>query len=266
MKNSTDRILLSVLAVLIGCYIAYLYTRNDAAPTAPEALHQPDTATPVVTAVMSNDSVYPEIFCAAFTPGTTVKQGDFRFAFSTLQLGELITESGRMVACDVVAQSDAIPFTQQFPVGKFPVELALANSDNYEYVAFARILFNHDTIVRWTYALKPAQDSIGLRDSLSYCYPVDAATGLFIDSVANARFVKGGEQQWNDAFMTQRALQNKAGFMYSFSGYNMALFTTGYGDGCYSTYIGYNSRNQPCCLLTDFGLIRWWQQKPLAEI
>jgi hypothetical protein len=61
--------------------------------------------------------------------------------------------------------------------------------------------------------------------------------------------------------MSGRALQINTGFMYSFSNHNMAVFRTGYGDGCYSTYIGYNSMNQPCCLLTDFGLIRWWQQK-----
>lgn len=262
MRNSTDRILLSVLAVLVGCYIAYLYTRSDVSSPAPSVFNVPDTATPVVTSVLPNDSVYPEIFSAAFAPGTNVQQGNQRFTFTTLQLGDLIVGSGRIIACDEVMQSGAVPFTGQFPIGQFPVELALANSNNYESVAFARILFSSDTIVRWEFALQPGQDSIGLTDSISYCYPVDAATGLFVDSVSNVRFNEGGETQWNDAFLSERMMNNSTGFMYTFTRYNMAIFSTGYGDGCYSTYIGYNNKNQPCCLLTDFGLIRWWQQKP----
>lgn len=262
MKTRTDKILGALLIALVAAYIVYLATRNDSAPTDHTSpyVETGDTASPVISTLEPVDSCYPFIFSAAFAPGTFVQQSGHSFLFRTLNLGNLLIESGRIIASDDVTLFDAIAFTEQFPVGQFPVELAVAKINNYERVAFARIRFNDDSIVRWEFALQPGQDSIGITDSLSYCYPVDAITGLFVDSVANARFSQTGQSGWNDAFLSERAINSNTGYLYSFSGHNMAIFTTGYGDGCYSTYIGYNSKGNPCCLLTDFGLIRWWKQ------
>lgn len=38
---------------------------------------------------------------------------------------------------------------------------------------------------------------------------------------------------------------------------NIVAFSTGFGDGRYSTYVGYDKNGEPCRLLTDFRLVDW---------
>ncbi len=45
--------------------------------------------------------------------------------------------------------------------------------------------------------------------------------------------------------------------MYNFGQHNLAAFTTGFGDGRYATYIGFDANGKPCRLLSDFGLFDW---------
>ena len=45
--------------------------------------------------------------------------------------------------------------------------------------------------------------------------------------------------------------------MYDFGQHNLAAFTSGFGDGRYSTYIGFAANGKPCRLITDFGLFDW---------
>ena len=39
------------------------------------------------------------------------------------------------------------------------------------------------------------------------------------------------------------------------SGLNIAMFYSGMGDGAYASYWGLDSRNEICCLVTDFGVL-----------
>lgn len=262
MKTGTDKLLLGLLLALVTCYVIFLFTRSDDQPAHElPAFTTPNIDTPAIITVVA-DSTYPLIFQAAFTPSTEVRQGAQAFTFHTLNLGNLTVESGSIIACDEVNIFHAIPFTEQFPTGAFPVELAMAKiSDIEQRVAFARIRFSNDSVARWEVALQAGQDSVSINDSLIYCYPVDAGIGLFIDSAANVRFSQGGQFEWDRAFMSERAQNSYTGFIHTFGAQNMAIFTTGYGDGCYTTYIGYNISGKPCCLLTDFELINWWTQR-----
>jgi hypothetical protein len=46
--------------------------------------------------------------------------------------------------------------------------------------------------------------------------------------------------------------------LHNFDGHNLVSFSTGFGDGSYTTYIGYDVNRNICRLVTDFGLIEWW--------
>jgi hypothetical protein len=156
---------------------------------------------------------------------------------------------------------DATPFTQVFPKGEFPVHLAMAKIYNYERVAFSRIVFSYKPIVKWEFALLAEQQPIPINDSTHYCYSVDAGTGIFIDSLANVLFNKKDISEWKDVFVTKAIKYDPKGFMHEFEGHNLATFTTGMGDGCYSTYIGFDRDGKVCQLLTDFGIVPWWRLK-----
>jgi hypothetical protein len=245
--------LLSALTIIVSCNnyrqpTDSVLTNND----------KPDTVKPVIITSLNNKA-YPAIFEAAFSNGTKATQGDITYAFYKLDIGKIKIESGKLIACDPVVMFDASPFTQNFPIGDFPVQLAIATTHNDERVAFSRIVFSNEPISKWEFALKNGQKPIPLKDTSFYCYGVDAGTGIFIDSIANTIFNKKDNSAWQDAFVRKAEQNGYRGYIYDFDGHNLATFSTGYGDGCYATYIGFDDHGEVCQVLTDFGLIAWWQ-------
>lgn len=219
-----------------------------------DSVFQPDTSKPIITTSFSQ-STYPQLFEAAFFKGTKAIQFDLEYSFSVYELGNINCESGKLIACDPVTMYDAEPFTQTFPIGLFPVELAMATTENDERVAFARIIFSKEDVTKWEYALIPGQKPISLKDSTIYCYGVDAGTGLFIDEVANSNY----NDNYFDVFVKKMEDAQFKGFIHEFNGHNFATFSTGYGDGCYATFIGFDKDGNVCRLVTDFGLVEWWR-------
>ena len=54
------------------------------------------------------------------------------------------------------------PFTQVFPTGEFPVQLSVAKLNDAETIAFARISFSEEPVVKWKFALLEGQLPIPL--------------------------------------------------------------------------------------------------------
>lgn len=217
-----------------------------------------DTAKPVIVTT-SKSKAYPDIFEAAFDNETNVTQGDIFYRFYKLEIGKIKIESGKLIASDPIVMHDASPFTQNFPIGNFPVHLAMAKTSNDERVAFSRVVFSNNVVTKWEFALQKGQKPISLKDTSFYCYGVDAGMGIFIDSIANNIFNEKDHSEWEKAFIKKAGDNNFRGYVHDFDGHNLATFSTGYGDGCYATYIGFDKQGKACQLLTDFGLVEWWK-------
>jgi len=209
--------------------------------------------------------IKPEIFETAFFHDTPVTGHDTLPGFFAVNIGKINIESGKIIACDPVVMSDAKPYTQEFPRGQFPVHLAIAQFNSDQRVAFSRILFSDKPVVKWEFALPEGEKQLPLFGDSSYSYGVDAGIGLFIDAKANAAFDslrnKDG-RLWEKVFIHQMEKRTHITWqymLYGFGDYNLAAFTTGVGDGSYSTYVGYDDKGQVCRLLTDFGLVNWWK-------
>ena len=102
----------------------------------------------------------PEIFETAFFQGTAAKMDTFNIRFYSVNIGKLNVESGKLIACDPIVMHDAKPFSQTFPVGQFPVQLAIAKVNDDERVAFSRISFSDHPVIKWEFALEEAQKKI----------------------------------------------------------------------------------------------------------
>ncbi len=206
----------------------------------------------------------PEIYETAFFKNTVVKKDSINFKFYSVDIGNIQVESGKLIACDPIVMKDGIAFTQKFPIGQFPVQLAIAKRDSDERVAFSRILFSNDTVTMWEFALQPGQKQKPITGDDIYCYGVSAGTGLFIDEQANKIFQQKDFSVWEHVFVKdiEKNYRNTWSYVvHEFDGHNLTAFSTGYGDGCYATYIGFNSKGEVCRLLTDFGIVQWWKQK-----
>jgi len=218
--------------------------------------NKPDTSKSVISTSFA-DKTFPIIFEAAFINGTQVRQRNNSYRFFKFDLGKIRIETGKIIACDPIVMHDASAFSQDFPVGEFPVSLALAKSHNDMRVAFSRITFSDSPITKWEFALRQGQKQISLTDTTIYCYGVDAGMGIFIDSISNKVFNQKGDMAWDYVFLTKAKENENLGYTYEFNGHNLATFSTGFGDGCYATYIGLDKQGKICKLLTDFQVVEW---------
>lgn len=207
-------------------------------------------------------SAQPALFESSFFAGAVVQKDSLQLTITREYLGSLPVTSGQIIATDPVSMGKE-PFTIVFPKGRFPVELAVAHFNNDERVAFARILFSAKPVVKWQMALLAGQKPLPVKGENYYGYPVDAGVGLFIDADQMRgfnQFLSADEGNFKKVFITGYQLDSKhplPGLLYAANGDTVATFSTGWGDGSYATYIGFDARNQPCRLLTDFQVINW---------
>lgn len=203
----------------------------------------------------------PVLFEAAFIKGTKEKVKDSVFSLYGVTIGHIKVMSGNLVVCDPLHIDEyGIPFTQGFPTGDFPVQLSIAKVGNEELTAFARVKFSDEPVERWEVALQKGQAPIPVGGAETYGYGVDGSAAIFIDEEASKVLDKKEVENFEGAVFKEmnNHYHNYWKYsMYNFNNYNLAIFSTGVGDGRYETYIGFDANKKPCRLLTDFGIFEW---------
>ena len=193
--------------------------------------------------------------------GTTQLKDKATFHLYGLTIGKIKIHSCRIIACDpMIMEEYGIAFTQQFPTGEFPVQLSIAQLEGAETIAYIRINFSNEPVTKWKYALLPDQKPISINDNDYYGYLVDSGMGIFVDEAAAKELEKEKLTQMNARPYMQMDKHYHDGWKYAihdFGKNNLAVFTAGFGDGRYGTYVGYDASGTPCRLLTDFGLFDW---------
>lgn len=203
---------------------------------------------------------YPAVFNDAFTAGyvTTIDGDAVRFV--TQPLGTFRLPSGQLVACDPFWCEDARPFARPVPRGEFPLTLSVADFGNQRRIAFARLAFSAQPVVRWELALLEGQDPSTLQPGEFFGYSVDAGTGAFMDLDAWRAFHAQMEQDeaFDGRLVEEMGKGGVAGSLLLSSGPgSVAMFSSGWGDGAYATYWGYDARGNLAAALTDFYVVDW---------
>ena len=137
-------------------------------------------------------------------------------------------------------------------------------------VAFARVDFKQTPVVRWSMAIIDGQDVGTLKKDEIFGYGVDAGTGSFFDPVAGnaaAELLKADENAWEGWQTEGEANGPKAIGPYSFlldlplGEANAIMFHSGWGDGFYASWFGYDAEGNVAALVTDFQTIEWTTAK-----
>jgi hypothetical protein len=219
---------------------------------------------------------YFRVFDRAFVPGFSVETRDAykgetrveKIPFKVVEAGALRLPSGAICAADpFVSLPEAKPFTQTVPAGAFPVRLAVGEfPSGGARVAFARVDFKQAPVARWSMAVVAGQDVATLKKDEIFGYGVDAGTGSFFDPVAGraaADLFKADENAW-EAWQTDgEANGPKVIGPYSFlldlplGEANAIMFHSGWGDGFYASWFGYDADGAVVALVTDFATIEW---------
>jgi len=186
------------------------------------------------------------------------------FAEQERVAGELVLTSGAIVACDPLVNLDGTKaFETKVEPGPYPVLLGVLQGD----VAWARVEFRGDEVTRWVRAGS---------------HGVDSGTSCFVDAQARdvevarqkarrnkifAAVVAGGVDPadgdaWDAACAEERKklgsdplLERVRSGLVEIGEATLVAFTSGAGDGSYTTWWGLDAQGAPITLVSDFALL-----------
>ncbi|MFX1449425.1 MAG: DUF4241 domain-containing protein [Promethearchaeota archaeon] len=197
-------------------------------------------------------------FLKAFDNGKVYKGGVGYAIIRCYEAGELNISSGKLIACDPFSSLESEPLDENLKPGKYPVIISVVHYDVAADVASAMIRFKDGIPNKWVNAL--GYDNHGRELAI----PVDSAHACFIDAQSaqnlhDSLYAKGWDQKAYDKFQQRIEDSMKKNFFLfadititkENKGENIIVFSSGYGDGGYPCYWGYNE-NGIICLLIDF--------------
>lgn len=131
--------------------------------------------------------------------------------------------------------------------------MSIAKFPRDERTAFCRIVFSDNLVKKWVVTGGNPENKS--KDNFDSCkgFSVDAGIGIIVDEkdrsafnrIYNEKTLKKGSGTWK--YNVYEFAKDKT----------LAIFSTGYGDGYYCVYIGYDKYNKICKLLIDFNVVNW---------
>ena len=184
-------------------------------------------------------------------------------ALTHTKIGDLKLPTGEIVAADpfYVNEEFTRPFKRKVPPGNYPVILTEADFGAWgRRVAFAHLQFTEARPVRWELAVTTLE-----KGAFADMYGVDAGLGSFSDATGaqllgatiKAFYAKHPNGNYYDDLLVNDFKQHdnwSNHWPQTSNQLNVIMFSSGMGDGVYSTYWGLDSTGKPACLLTDFQL------------
>lgn len=181
--------------------------------------------------------------------------------------GELYLSSGKIVACDPLITNDKESFEVQFPIGKFPI--LIHKEKESHCIAYVEVIFSQNKISRWELATCNGQKIETLEDGEVFGYPVQSGMGCLMDSDTQnllndleqilfkrkgADFMGIYEEFFHSHFFDENGAIDQFALLTpnDKKPNNLIAFETGYGEGFYTSYIGFDEENQPVKIVSEF--------------
>ena len=185
----------------------------------------------------------------------------------SFEAGNIYITSGNLVACDPLTTSDMQAFSTKFPIGEFPVLVHVERESNC--IAYVEIVFNKANISSWKMAVTKDQNIQDLKGEEIFGYPSESGMGCLMDLESQNNlhileqeiFEDKGEQFsgiyeefFRPYFLNHDGAINQYAFLKPNEGNasNIFAFETGYGDGFYASYIGFDEGNKPVKIISEF--------------
>ena len=194
----------------------------------------------------------------------------------TLDIGTVHFPTGTILACDpLVELGEALPFIQTVPAGTYPVTICVVPSETYgDRYACVKVAISNNQPVRYEMGMVGAENlDQELQEDELFGFFVDAGMGCIADLKANEAFKAYWEQRemedesidpYNDLFCDLLEENFQAHPKYQRDGgdwlnwtvpgtdCNIPIFASGWGDGVYPCYFGYDAEGNVCGVYIRF--------------
>ena len=193
-----------------------------------------------------------------------------------LDMGEVNFPTGEILVRDplVWLHRDEKPYLQPVPVGKFRIKTLVAKieEDHYRYV-MSRVKFTEEEPVVYYEALKGDENLDSLEEGSIFGFSVDAGLATIVD-VETKNAYCDFEDSWyeenpnkniyDDFFadiFEKNAVENplyqrEGGDWINFripnTNLSIPMIQTGFGDGVYPVYFGYDENNEVCEVVIEY--------------
>ena len=184
-------------------------------------------------------------------------------SFIVKDIGKLKISTGKLVACDPLVCPETEAFDISLPAGEYPVQLAIAHIKDDQRVAYAKLIIKNQPVSSWKMALLSGQSLSKLQQDEYFGYSVDSGTGCFGDK--HAMDVLCDKMTKVDDYYEKILNECDKTYVHTWSWCNLQIddnlksnvivFSTGFGDGLYSTWIGYSEDGDIACVVTDFDIV-----------
>jgi hypothetical protein len=199
-------------------------------------LVQPVYAEPNSDAVYGEGVIYEREIAGQRLTYTTHQQ----------QADDLVLSSGAIVIGDAFFVFGAQALEHTVEPGAYRVILTLTRDQTGDArVAFARVEFDGQAAVRWEYA-----STYSVNSGIAALMDLDALTQAvaeydpYGDAVLGAlTYAVEHNEYWTSVVVVPE------------SGIGAVVVLSGYGDGTYNTYWGFDENGQPVALLADFNVL-----------
>ncbi len=185
----------------------------------------------------------------------------------SFEAGNIFLPTGSIVACDPLITNDMPAFATVFPAGSFPVLVHKERESNC--IAYTEIVFGNDDISEWKMATLEGQNIADLTEGEVFGFPVESGMGCYMDVQAQESlnhleqrlyhrkgvdFMGIYEEFFHDHFFDDNGAIDQFAFLKPNDDDPGTIFAfeTGYGEGFYASYIGFNKENVPQKIVTEF--------------
>ena len=188
----------------------------------------------------------------------------------TLEIGDVSLPTGEILACDpLVELGEAKAYIQKTPVGKYPVRIAVVPSEDYgDRYACVKVEFSKNTPVVYELAVTGEEEKMDeAAEDEYYGFGVDAGMGCVADKKSQDEYIKywnkleedgEADNPYDDIFEEllsesakqfpkyQRTGGDWANWTIPGTELNIPIFASGWGDGYYPCYFGYDEKGELC--------------------
>ena len=191
-------------------------------------------------------------------------------AVDTIEIGDVSLPTGEILACDpLVELGEAKAYIQKTPVGKYPVRIAVVPSEDYgDRYACVKVEFSKNAPVVYELAVTGEEEKMDeAAEDEYYGFGVDAGMGCVADKKSQDEYIKywnkleedgEADNPYDDIFEEllsesakqfpkyQRTGGDWANWTIPGTELNIPIFASGWGDGYYPCYFGYDEKGELC--------------------